>query len=123
MRNKYFWAALCWTAGIAVSCLISMKNFQDENLDLEHKDKFIHGSFYFGFTVLWYLSARAKNISGFKARALVFTAAVTYGILIEVCQELFTKDRSADVQDAIANSTGSAFAILVIWLFEKIRNK
>jgi VanZ family protein len=47
--------------------------------------------------------------------------AVAFGVLMELCQGWFTKDRSADVHDAIANSVGSAIAITAIWLFEKIK--
>lgn len=124
MRNKYFWAAVFWTAGIAVSCLISMKNFENKGLDLEHKDKVIHGTFYFVFTVLWYLTVKNCNtLNAKKSRLVVFISAVIFGVLIEISQQLFTKDRSADVQDALANSTGSALAVLVLWFFSKIKNR
>jgi len=99
-----------------------MKNFRNDTIDLEHKDKFIHATFYFGFTLLWYLSLK-KGVSRAKTRLGVFMFAVGFGILIELFQQFFTSDRSADVQDAIANTCGSAIAILVIWLFEKFNKK
>jgi len=99
-----------------------MNNFRNDSIDLEHKDKFIHATFYFGFTTLWYLSLK-KGGNNAKTRLGVFAFAVGFGIVIELFQQFFTADRSADVQDAVANTVGSAIAILVLWLFEKFNKK
>ena len=45
--------------------------------------------------------------------------AVVYGVIIEICQGLFTADRSADIMDALANTAGSALAVLVLWFLKK----
>ncbi|MFL9843108.1 VanZ family protein [Flavobacterium rhizosphaerae] len=119
MHKTYLGAALLWTVGIAVSCLVKMSTFENKVISLEHKDKFIHCTFYFGFTVLWYLALVKTDKQ--KMRLKVFIAAVLYGITIELCQGLFTADRSADVTDALANTIGSAIAITVIWLISKIK--
>lgn len=120
MRNKYFWAALCWTAGIAVSCLISIKHFETEPYSLEHKDKYVHCTFYFVFTVLWYLALKQQHLlRGARGRLTVFLGAVTYGVLMELGQEFLTTDRSADIQDALANTLGSVLAVIALWLFDR----
>jgi VanZ family protein len=99
-----------------------MKNFEGEMPDGQFTDKYVHLTFYFIFTVLWYLTFRLRYIvSGAKIRLTIFLIAVVFGILIELAQEFFTTDRSADVNDALANSTGSALAVLVLWLIPKLK--
>ena len=117
MRNIYFWTAIIWTAIIGVCCLISMKNFESAPIEGKYTDKLVHFTFYFTFTVLWFLALREKNI-GKEAllRFKVFIGAVVFGIFIELFQSWFTADRSADVADVIANSSGSAGAVLALWL-------
>jgi VanZ family protein len=79
-------------------------------------DKYAHFTFYFVFTVLWYFFLRSKIKSTVKTLALVFALAVALGIIIEICQDIFTKDRSADIHDVIANTNGSAAAVIMLWL-------
>lgn len=99
-----------------------MKNFEGEVPDGEFTDKYVHLTFYFIFTVLWYLALRLKYTgSGVKLRFTVFLMAVVFGSLIELAQQFFTTDRSADVNDALANSTGGALAVLVLWLIAKFK--
>jgi len=99
-----------------------MKNFKGEMPDGQFTDKYVHLTFYFIFTVLWYLALRLKYIvSGAKIRLTIFLMAIVFGVLIELAQEFFTTDRSADVNDALANSTGSALAVLVLWLIAKLK--
>jgi len=90
-------------------------------VELPNKDKLVHFSFYFIFSLLWYPYVRKEMTAGFQARLRVFIMAVAYGVLIEICQAIFTKGRSGDVMDALANSAGSAAAILSIWIFKKIK--
>jgi len=124
VRKLYFWAALLLTIFITVTCLISIHNF-DEFEVIADTDKYVHLSFYFLFTYIWYqyLVRRLENTVNFKVRLYTFIWACSYGIAIEVCQGLFTKDRSADYHDIIANSSGAMLAILALWLFEKFKNK
>ncbi len=90
-----------------------------DTFSFEYKDKIVHATFYFVFTIFWCLFFRTR-MKG-NVRLKVFLIAVSYGVLIEICQALFTEQRSGDVADALANTAGSAIAILVLWLFEKIR--
>ena len=122
MRNKYLWAAALWTTAIAVCCLVSMKTFDPNVVKGKYTDKYVHFTFYFGFTILWFLAMRFKNLgSQTKTRGMVFIMAVIFGILIELSQQFFTVDRSADVVDVLANSTGSAVAVVVLWLIDKYK--
>ena len=122
MLNRYFWAALAWTAAITVSCLLSADTVDKVSLiNIPHKDKIAHFVFYFVFTLLWSKYFRSLHRDGKKARLMVFLFAVGWGILIEFCQMLFTEQRSADTLEALANITGSITAIIAIWLYR--RNK
>jgi glycopeptide antibiotics resistance protein len=49
--------------------------------------------------------------------------AVSYGCFIELMQLWLTKDRSADGLDALANTTGAALAVLVLWRIGKRKDK
>lgn len=119
--NKYFWPAAIWTVIITVACMISMETFGDANsiIALPNKDKLLHGVFYFGFTMLWALFFRTSpNVKNPVLAGFVF--AVVYGIIIEICQAFFTTNRSGDILDALANTTGAAVAVIVLrMLFNK----
>lgn len=99
-----------------------MKTFEDA-ADVEKGDKYVHFTFYFVFTVLWFIFLKRKRGNTAKTRFLVFILGFTFGIIIELCQEFFTADRSADVKDVLANTSGSAGAILFLWLKDKFSNK
>lgn len=121
MRKLYFTAAALWTTAITVACLVSMKNFEGIEAE-EGTDKYVHSFFYLVLTSLWMLyGLKAFSVSRFKTRLYVFIATVGFGVLIEICQGLFTADRSTDYQDVIANSSGSLLAVLVFWLSDKIK--
>jgi len=92
-----------------------------KRFNIPYKDKTVHFFFYFVFVVLWVLSFSRQYSDKRKLRLSVLLAAVFYGILIEICQGLFTKNRSADILDVLANSAGAATAVLVLWLIN--RNK
>ncbi|AWH83969.1 hypothetical protein HYN59_02065 [Flavobacterium album] len=121
MRNKYFWAAIFWTLFITVACLVSNDNFSElEKIKMPNKDKVLHATFYFIFTILWSYGLRTLKISNVnKRRMWAFVIAVSYGIIMEVCQGLFTEERTPDLVDAIANTTGSAIAVLVLWRYQR----
>ena len=121
MRNVFLLAALAWTLFITYACLTTAANIPKAAwLNFEHKDKLVHFTFYFVFTLLWVLDLNnTKKFSPKKVRLVVFTIAVLFGIVIEICQGLFTAERSPDAFDVLANTSGSAAAILLLWLFEK----
>jgi VanZ family protein len=74
--------------------------------------------------VLWHQYFKLGNPQKNRSyRLRVFLMAVLFGIFMELCQQFFTTDRSADVSDALANTTGSAIAILLLWLLERRKYK
>ncbi|WP_116789590.1 VanZ family protein [Flavobacterium psychrotrophum] len=122
MRKLYFWAAISLTVFITVACLVSMRNFDDLEV-VEDTDKYVHLAFYFVFTFTWYqyLVRKFLDTPKFKIRLYTFLWAFLYGVFIEICQGAFTKDRSADFNDIIANSSGALLATVVLWLLSKLK--
>ena len=82
-------------------------------------DKSVHFILHFVFTLLWYLSVKFT----LKIRwniAFVVLLDLVYGSLIEVGQAFFTITRKADVLDVLANSVGTAAAVIVIYVFPRL---
>ena len=101
-------------------CLTSGDNIPKVSwLNIPHKDKVVHFTFYLVFTFLLNLGFREKYGKVKKAAGLAFLIAVAYGILIEIFQKLITADRSPELLDVVANTTGSAASIIALWLFQK----
>ena len=90
-------------------------------LDIPNKDKYVHFIFYFVFTLLLYKDYKVKWGVLKKSFAFAFITAVSYGVLIEICQGLFTSGRNADIFDVVANTSGSAFAIFILWLRQRLK--
>ncbi|MXN92284.1 hypothetical protein GR160_13725 [Flavobacterium sp. Sd200] len=97
-----------------------MNRFESVPVKGENVDKYVHATFYFVFTFFWFGYIKYKRALSLNKQLLyVFTGAVLYGILMEICQGLFTNDRSADLKDVVANTSGSAIAILLFWLINR----
>lgn len=119
--RKYFylWLAEFWTVLIAFLCLTSFKKLP--SIGVKSADKYVHFTFYFVFTILWFLYFNNKPLNSNKSSIAlvtkVFFVAVLYGIGIEIAQSLFTTTRKGDVLDVIANTSGAlgAVFILVLW--------
>ena len=119
-HNKCFWGAVAWTVLVAVLCLLKSDTFQGAGfLDIPYKDKFVHFTFYFIFTLLWVNGLKKRFDSKNKVVLIVFCVAVLYGVIIEICQGLFTSSRSADLFDIIANTAGALTAVLFIHFFDR----
>ncbi|QYJ69386.1 VanZ family protein [Flavobacterium litorale] len=112
MRNIYFWAAIAWTVFVTVLCLVSMESLGAVNsFNFPNKDKFGHLTFYFVFTILWYVYFRCRKIKIKRAQILALLFAFAYGTIVEILQGLFTEARQADVMDVVFNTLGSILAI------------
>lgn len=94
-----------------------------DGIEVGHgRDKYAHSFFYFLLTFLWYQYARRKfAVTAAGLRLRVFLCTFLFGLCIELAQSFFTKDRSADWHDVIANSSGALIAILYFWLAEKLK--
>lgn len=121
MLNKKptLFAAASWTLLVTVLSLISTGSFVSiANINIAYKDKIVHFIFYFVMVILWlnYYNRTTSKNSYIK----VLFMTICYGILIEICQGVFTANREADVFDAIVNAVG-AFSGFI--LFKALSNK
>ncbi|TXI67916.1 MAG: hypothetical protein E6Q45_06670 [Flavobacterium sp.] len=115
LERKFFWLALIWTFVITVASLVSVNSFS--KIKSVGNDKIVHFLFYLFFVILWGLVKR-QNDSNRKYYLFVFLVAMSYGLIIEVLQEILTNTRQADFYDFLANTTG-AFVGLIVLLYYK----
>lgn len=78
-------------------------------------DKIAHATAYLVFVLIWALACRLnKNKEDWKFYLLrIVVLALFLGLLMEVCQYVFTSYRQMDWLDMVANSTG----VLLGYLF------
>lgn len=118
-KKPTLFAAASWTLLVTVLSLISTGSFVSiANINIAYKDKIVHFIFYFVMVILWlnYYNRTTSKNSYIK----VLFMTICYGILIEICQGVFTANREADVFDAIVNAVG-AFSGFI--LFKALSNK
>ena len=84
------------------------------DVSIQSADKYVHFTFHFGFTILWFLYLNKKKPTDKKIIFKVFFASFLFGILIEASQSLFTLTRKADIYDVMANTAGALAAIITV---------
>lgn len=124
-RNTLFWFALVWSCIIGIACLLDGSSIpQTSTLNIPHKDKIAHFTFYFVFSILWffYLDKLKDKKSRIVKALYVFVIASIMGGVVEVLQLKFTTSRSAEWMDVVANSSGSLIGLLLCLLITQIKN-
>lgn len=117
LNNKhklYFLIAVSWTLVITILSLITIDSSVGSSIKLPNKDKYVHFTFYFVFVIVWSLFFRTN-----KSKLFIIFSAIGYGILMEICQGVFTVTRTPDFLDIIANSLGALFGIVFIFIYKK----
>lgn len=117
-NKKSLYLAILWTVVVTVLSLVSIEN-NTIGSSIPYKDKIAHFVFYFVFMLTWGLYFLSFRWNTSKVLWSVFLFAIVFGILMEVCQELFTTTRKAEVADAIANTIGSTIGLLVLHLLTR----
>ncbi|MEO0038387.1 MAG: hypothetical protein RIQ59_1598 [Bacteroidota bacterium] len=103
---------------MSILSLITISSEIGESINVDFKDKYVHFLFYFVFVIVWFLFLdRTKYAKSVKLLALIL--AITFGVLMEICQGLFTTTRTPDVYDVLANSIGAFTGIIILNLFYK----
>ena len=119
-------AAILWTLAIAILCLIQINDLPNfPSVPIPGKDKYVHFTFHFVFTLLWssYLLKVQKSII-IKTLFKILLVSVVYGVLIELLQGEFTATRKADILDVLANTTGATFAVIALLCYKRFnKNK
>lgn len=116
-KKGYFYLASLWTLFIAYLCLTDFNKLP--TIKIGGLDKSVHFILHFFFTLLWYLYVKSTLKIKWNI-AFVVLLDVVYGSLIEVGQTLFTITRQGDVLDILANSVGTAAAVIVIYVFPRL---
>ncbi|EHQ43103.1 VanZ family protein [Myroides odoratus] len=115
-RKVFFIAGLLWTCFIIYACLAEASSIPKTSFfNIPNKDKVAHFTFYFVFSVIWFLFSNKKNNSKkakIRTGIVIFTIATFLGGGVELGQYFFTNSRSAEWADFFANSLGSAIGIL-----------
>ena len=98
--------------------LTSSDTFKDVPLiNIPNIDKIIHFLMYFGFMSVIIFENR-RFLKNSKKIFLIALIPLFYGILMELLQLILTASRSANFYDAVFNSLGILFSIL-LWLVIK----
>lgn len=94
---------------------------QIQQIKIPNIDKIVHFILYTFLSFFWMWSLVKKNMpNSFKKCALlIFIIASSFGILIEILQENFTKTRSGEFLDVICNCSGILAGILISKLISK----
>jgi VanZ family protein len=113
--------ASLWTIFVAYMCLANFKSLP--KIGMNNPDKYVHVTFHFVFTVLWFFYLKVKNKNIVSSLVKVVIASVIYGGIIEIVQGLFTTTRQADIVDILANTIGAILAVVMILATAKFSNK
>jgi VanZ family protein len=83
-------------------------------LNIPLLDKIVHFLMY--FSLMWaILIENRKSLKGIKQLLIIALIPFSYGILMEIFQEIFTDSRSGSFFDIISDSAGVLIAFL-LWL-------
>ena len=113
-KDNFFLIA-AFVITIVISCLSLIKTPKIDT-GFSNIDKLYHLFAYFTLSLFWLFSFYKKS----SLKYFIVLACVIYGILIEVIQQTLTISRTGDYKDAIANTLGSIFGLIV---FNQIKKK
>ena len=122
MLNKktFLFLAILWTVVITFLSLATLDSSIGSEIKIPNKDKMVHFVFYFLFVVLWSFYVNFKTFN-FKKVIVILVIAISYGILMELIQGIFTTERTADVFDVFANSAGAIAGLITTKIY--LQNK
>jgi len=113
LERNAFAIAILLTLFITFISLVSLKGMPQ--IKLENSDKIGHSIAYFLLSLSWFFALKKRFNNN-----LIITFLISYGIIIEVLQEVLTTHRQGDFSDVLANSIGIILAYL---LYQIIDNK
>lgn len=136
MAKIFYWLAPVYTTLIVY---LSIGDNPSPAIKINNIDKIYHGGAYFMMALLWYFFFYSrflqqqshfnftwKDILKSWYKPMGIAAAILsfiVGVLVEFAQEYISVNRTMDIYDGIANTTGIIFAILLLWLVSKRFNK
>jgi len=119
----YYFPAFAWACFILYLCSMPPADVNKISFfNFPNIDKVAHFTFYFTLVGLLLLADWKNEHYTLKRTIYWISAAIMYGIMIEILQGLFFEGRSASVFDASFNSLGAIFGYLA-FRFVFLRNK
>jgi VanZ family protein len=83
--------------------------------DIPHFDKLAHFGLYFLLMATMILEHR-RSLTDTRKLLMMSLIPLFFGVAIEFIQSFFTRDRTGEILDAIADAAGIAAAVL-LWIF------
>ncbi len=112
-HKTYFVIAILWTSFVTTLSLITISSENGKSIVFDFNDKYVHFAFYLVFVIVWFwFLIKTKFAKNAKNIALI--SAILYGIIMEICQGVFTTTRTPDVYDVVANTLGALSGITII---------
>lgn len=112
-HKTYFVIAILWTSFVTTLSLITISSENGKSIVFDFNDKYVHFAFYLVFVIVWFwFLIKTKFAKNAKNIALI--SAILYGIIMEICQGVFTTTRTPDVYDVVANTLGALTGITII---------
>jgi glycopeptide antibiotics resistance protein len=109
--------AIIWALFILILCAIPGRDLpRISALELLNFDKFVHASLFFVLIVLTIRGFKVQtyfNLLHQFSKSSALLICIAYGGLLELMQGSLFKERSADVFDFIANSSGCIIGLLI----------
>jgi VanZ family protein len=123
MFLRYNYKALLWALLILVVCSIPGREFPDvSSWSFRGMDKVVHILLYFVFVILL-IKGFQQQYSFTALRTPYFLwsilVAVLYGLLIEIFQATLFVDRSAELNDLLANTAGAVLGTIYSSVFKR----
>jgi VanZ family protein len=115
LKKNALLVSLTYTIALLTVSLLKLDLDSVEDIVPSFSDKIFHFLAYTLFTWLWFNTFYYKfNYSKSKGILRSIIISVTFGIIIEVLQQLVTTSRSFDLLDVLANFLGVLFATILI---------
>lgn len=120
---KNYIPATAVTLLIPLLSLINPNKLPDVSaLQFAGMDKVIHMFMYAVLTAAWCLALPAKARINMRWMLTLALLSALYGLILEICQFVFTTTRSMDMLDAVANLAGALVAALMICWLSRLRS-
>ncbi|GAA0751218.1 VanZ family protein [Psychroflexus lacisalsi] len=88
-------------------------------LEVQYEDKLYHLIAYFFLNTAWLLAIVPYSSKPFKKNVLISLGIISFGIIVEILQEITTDYRVFDIYDIIANSSGVIISYSTFHFFRK----
>ena len=118
-KNPFTTALLLWLLAIFLVSVLDFSDMDEIKFEIPHLDKIAHFTLYLVAAGLAVLAARERGyhrIPFRKVFAVLATALIGYGIILEVVQMTFTSVRSLEFLDILANAAGTLVGLVLLFL-------